>query len=334
MRQRWMRAAVRSAMAVPWFVRFAGRKRATGRDAGLDPQVAAALEFERIARLPALESLEPAAARRYAEAGMSPLDFDPIPMAEVIETTIASNGTTVPVRIFVPHEAGPHWLIYFHGGGGVIGSIAGSEPTTRYLAAHTRCTVASVGYRLGPEHKHPAGIEDCCAAWQALVPRATGKVAVGGDSQGGFLAAHVEHWARARGVRAPDVQWLIYPLVDLTLTSPSLDRLGDGYLLTRTMIQYFHDHYVAPDTDLEAGSPWFWTDLHGTAPAIVATAGFDPLVDEGDAWAERLRAAGTVVRHRRYPALIHGFLSLGGAVDAARDAFDELCRDLVEMLGE
>jgi acetyl esterase len=329
-----MRAAARGAMAVPWFVRLVGRKRTTGRDAGLDPQIAAALEFDRIARLPALESMEPPAARRYAELGMSPLDFDPVPMAEVIDTTISGPAGPVPVRIFVPHGAGPDWLIYFHGGGGVIGSIAGSEAATRYLASRTRCTVASVDYRLGPEHKHPAGIEDCCAAWQALVPRVIGKVAVGGDSQGGFLAAHVEHWAREHGVRAPDVQLLIYPLVDLTLTSPSLDRLGEGYLLTRTMIQYFHDHYVHPDTDLEAGSPWFWKDVRGTAPAIVATAGFDPLVDEGDAWAERLRAAGTPVRHRRYPTLIHGFLSLAGAVDAARAAVDELCRDLVEMLAE
>ena len=325
-----MRAAVRGAMAIPWFVRLAGRKRTMGRDAGLDPQVAAALEFDRIARLPALESMEPAAARRYAEVGMSPLDFDPLPMAEVIDTKVDH----VPVRIFVPHDAGPHWLIYFHDGGSVIGSIAGSEPATRYLAARTGCTVASVGYRLGPEHKHPAGIEDCCAAWKALVARAPGKVAVGGDSQGGFLAAHVEHWAREQGVRAPDVQLLIYPLVDLTLTSPSLDRLGEGYLLTRTMIQYFHDHYVSPDTDLEAGSPWFWKDLRGTGPAIIATAGFDPLVDEGDAWAERLRAAGTVVRHRRYPSLIHGFLSMAGAVDAVRAAVDELCADLVELLGQ
>ena len=329
-----MRAAVRGAMALPWFVKFAGRKRATGRDAGLDPQIAAALEFDRIARLPALESMEPPAARRYAEVGMSPLDFDPVPMAELIDTTIAGPAGAVPVRIFVPHDAGPHWLIYFHGGGGVIGSIAGSEPATRYLAERTKCTVASVAYRLGPEHKHPAGIEDCRAAWQALVPRSAGKVAVGGDSQGGFLAAHVERWAREQGVRAPDVQLLIYPLVDLTLTSPSLDRLGEGYLLTRTMIQYFHEHYVHPHTDLEAGSPWFWKDLRGTGPAIVATAGFDPLVDEGDAWADRLREAGTTVRHRRYASLIHGFLSLAGAVDAARAAVDELCRDLVEMLAE
>lgn len=323
-----MRAAVRGAMNVPWFVRAVGRGRSSGRDAGLDRQTAAALEFDRLARLPAMDKMEPVAARRYAETGLSLLDLDPAPMAEVIDT----NAGGVPVRIFVPPDAGPNWVMYCHGGGGVIGSIRSSEPVTRYIAQQTGCTVASVEYRLGPEHKHPAGIEDCCAAWRALVDRVPGKFAVAGDSQGGFLAAHVEHWARSEGIRSPDVQLLVYPLVDLTMTSPSLDRLATGYLLTRSMVQWFHDHYTSPSTDLEAGSPWFWSDLEGSAPAIVATAGFDPLVDEGDAWAARLREAGTTVRHRRYSSLIHGFLSMGGAVDAARAATDELCRDLVDLL--
>jgi acetyl esterase len=323
-----MRAAVRGAMAVPWFVRFAGRKRHAGNDAELDYQVAAALEFERIARLPALESMEVSAARRYAEEGMSPLDLDPAPMAEVVDTSIGA----IPVRIFVPHDAGPDWLVYFHGGGGVIGSIRSSEAVTRYIAQQTRCTVASVEYRLGPEHKHPAGIEDACAAYEGLLERIPGGVAVGGDSFGGFLAAHVDHWARMNGARTPDVQLLIYPLVDLTLTSPSIERLGDNYLLTKQLVHWFRSHYLHADDDMEAGSPWFWTDLDGSAPAIIATAGYDPLVDEGDAWADRLREAGTEVRHRRFDTMIHGFLSMAGAVDAARAATDQLCRDLVEML--
>ena len=328
-----MRAAVRSAMATPWFVRFAGRKRHSGNDAELDVQVAAALEFERIARLPALDSMEPPAARRYAEEGMSPLDLDPAPMAEVIDTTVG----TIPVRIFVPHDAGPNWIVYFHGGGGVIGSIKASEPATRYIARQTRCTVASVEYRLGPEDKHPAAIEDACAAYEGLLERVPGRVAIAGDSFGGFLVAHVDHWsrttrARTTGVRSPDVQLLIYPLVDLTLASPSIDRLGEGYLLTKKMIYWFRGNYLHAEDDQKAGSPWFWTDLEGSAPAIVATAGYDPLVDEGDAWADRLREAGTEVRHRRFDSLVHGFLSLAGAVDAARTATDELCRDLVEML--
>ncbi len=325
-----MRAAARGAMATGWFVRLVGRKRQKGGDSKLDPQVAAALEFERIAKLPALDSMEPAAARRYAEQGMSPLEVEPIAMAEVIDAPAGG----VPVRSYVPHDAGPHWIVYFHGGGGVIGSVNASDATTRYIAERTKCTVASVEYRLGPEHKHPAAIEDACAAYAALVARlpAGAKVAVAGDSFGGFLAAHVEHWAPAHGVRRPDVQCLIYPVVDLRLVSPSIERLGTGYLLTKSIVHWMIGHYMHDDDSREDASPWFWTDLQGSAPAIVATAGYDPLVDEGDGWAERLLAAGTPVRHRRSPSLVHGYLSLAGAVTAARRATDEVCSDLVQLL--
>ena len=327
-----MRSAVRAAMGTDWVVRFAARNRQQGSDAGLDRQVAAALEFQRVARLPALDSMEPVAARKFAEEGLSPLDLDPAPMAEVIDTTVA----TIPVRIFVPPDAGLDWIVYFHGGGGAIGSIKGSEPVTRYLAAQTRCTVASVGYRLGPEDKHPAAIYDACAAWRGLVARmpAGGHAAVAGDSFGGFLSAHVDHHALETGARRPDLQVLIYPLVDLTLTSPSIERFATGYLLTKSMMHWFRDHYLHPDDDQKAGSPWFWRDLGGSAPALVITAGFDPLVDEGDAWAARLRDAGVTVRHRRHAGLVHGFLSMAGAVRAARAATDLICTDLVEMLRE
>src|SRR5258706_14474121 len=141
-----MRGAVRGALASKLVVRGLGRKRSNGADRELDRQVAAVLELQRLSRLPALDSMEPAKARKFAEAGLSPLDLDAAAMAEIIDTSVG----TVPVRIFVPHDAGPTWFRYFHGGGGVIGSIVGSEPGTRYLAAHTRGTVASVGYRLGP----------------------------------------------------------------------------------------------------------------------------------------------------------------------------------------
>lgn len=329
MQQRVLTAAVRRAMKTAWFVRVAARKR---QDPGLDRQVAAALEFQRIARLPAIESMTPQAARAYAANSLSLLDLDPAPMAEVIDTTAAG----LPVRIFVPDDARGDWLVYFHGGGGVIGSIAASEPVTRYLAARTKCTVASVEYRLGPEHKHPAAIDDAIAAFAALAARvpAGKKLAVGGDSFGGFLSAHVEHHARTRGgMRRPDVQVLIYPLVDMTLSSPSIERLGTGNLLTSGMIYWFRGHYLNAGDDMKACSPWFWTDLAGASAAIIATAGFDPLVEEGDAWAARLRAAGATVRHHQNPSLIHGFISLAGAVDAARAATDRICDDLIALLG-
>ncbi|MBS1121854.1 MAG: Alpha/beta hydrolase fold-3 domain protein [Deltaproteobacteria bacterium] len=328
-RNRLLRGVTRVALSQP-VVGLLGRKRREGVDAALDPQIAAVLEVQRLLRLPTLESMEPARARRFAEHGMAPLDVPTRTMAEVIDTTVGGPDGEIPVRIFVPADAGPHWIVYFHGGGGVIGSIRSSEPVTRLLAHQTGCTVASVEYRLGPEHHHPAAIEDACAAWDALMSRVPpdGRVAVAGDSFGGFLSAHVVRHAR----RKPDLQVLIYPMVDLTHSLPSIDRHAHGYLLTRSMVQWFRSHYTRPGDDREAASPRFWS-LHGSAPAIVATAGYDPLVDEGDDHADRLQRAGVPVRHRRYPSLIHGFLSLAGGVRAARTATDELCADIRELLG-
>lgn len=320
-----MRGLSRIALAPP-VVGALGRKRRQGVDGELDSQVAAVLELQRLLKLPALDSMEPAKARRFAENGLSPLDVGFEPMAEVIDTTVAGR---IPVRIYVPHGASDHWIVYFHGGGGVIGSIRASEPITRLLAAQTRCTVASVEYRLGPEDKHPAAIEDCVAAFDALRTRVPGKAAVAGDSFGGYLSAHVDRAAKRR----PDLQVLIYPMVDQTMTSASIDRHAEGYLLTRSMIRWFRANYLHAADDRRAASPRYWQDHEGAAPAIVVTAGYDPLVDEGDAYAEALRATGVPVLHRRYPALIHGFLSLGGGVRAARAAIDELCNDIAAKLG-
>lgn len=327
-----MRIGARAALAEP-LVGLVARGRRAGTDAELDPQIAAVLELNRLMRLPALDSMDPAAARRFAEDGLSPLDVEIAPMAKLVDTTIPGRSGRVPVRIYVPHDAGPSWIVYLHGGGGVIGSIRSSEPVTRLLAAQTKCTVASIGYRLGPEDRHPSAIEDVCAAWDAIVARVPrgGKIAVAGDSFGGFLSIHVDRHARS-GARRPDLQVLIYPITDLTLTSPSLDRLADGYLLTKSMVHWFREHYLHPEDDRHAPSPAYWPELTGASPAIVVTAGYDPLVDEGDAYAARLAAAGVQVRHRPYRSLIHGFLSMAGVVRAARIAVDEICEDIVEVL--
>jgi acetyl esterase len=326
-KDRLLRGVARIAVNGPIGRRLA-RGRQQGDDEGLDPQVAAVLALQRLLRLPALDSMDPPAARKFAEAGLSPLDVETVTMAEVIDTTVVGNQ--IPVRIFVPRDAGPHWIVYFHGGGGVIGSIRSSEPVTRLLAAQTGCTVASVEYRLGPENRHPCAIEDACAAFDAMRMRvpASGRIAVAGDSFGGFVAAHVDRTVSPR----PDLQILIYPIVDMTMTSPSIDRHADGYLLTRSMMQWFRNNYLHPDDDRRAVSPRYWGDVRGSAPAIVVTAGFDPLVDEGDLYADLLTRAGVAVRHRRHPSLIHGFLSLGGAVHAARAATDQLCADIRELL--
>lgn len=333
MRDLLFRGAARAALASP-LVHVLARSRQRGTDRGLDRQIAALLAGQRLLRLPPLDSMDPPRARAFAEEALSPVEIAPVAMAEITDTTVAGPGGPIPVRIFAPHDASPHWIVYLHGGGGVIGSIRSAEPATRWIAAQTRCVVASVEYRLGPEHRHPAAIEDACAVWDALSLRVPGgRIAVAGDSFGGYLAAQVDHHTITVGGRRPDLQVLIYPGVDWTQSSPSIDRLADGYLLTRPMLQWFRTHYLGPGADLRAVSPMFWPDHRGAARAIVVTAGFDPLVDEGDRYAELLAQAGTEVRHRRYPSLVHGFLSLAGGVAAARAAVDELCGDIRERLG-
>jgi acetyl esterase len=328
------RTAIRAAMKSDWLVRLASRGRCQGPDEVLCPQIATALEYQRLARLPPLESMDPVRAREFAQSNIDAAELDPEPMAEVIDTTVTHDR--IPVRIFVPHGAGKNWLVWCHGGGGVIGSIDGAERHTRYLAAKTKCTVASIGYRLGPEDRHPAAIDDACAAWEALTARmpAGGRAAVGGDSFGGFLAAHIDRHARAHRMRAPDLQVLIYPVLDFTLTSPSIDRYAEGYLLTKAMMHYFRDHYLNSADERETASPWFWPDLGGSAPALVVTAGFDPLVDEGNEWAGRLAEADVSVQHYCHDSLVHGFLSLAGISRAARSATDQICAEIVDMLAK
>ncbi len=327
-------------MGNDWLVRTLARGRSAGLDTELDRQVAAALEYQRLRGLTSMTSLDPVAARAFAESQMAVAEVDLEPMAHILDITVRTTGEAagrIPVRIFEPRDAGPNWIVWFHGGGGVIGSIEAAEPVTRYLAAHTGCTVASVGYRLAPEDPHPAGIEDAYAAWEALVERvpAGGKVAVGGDSFGGFLSINVDRFARQSSLRQPDLQILFYPLLDLTLSAASIDRYADGYLLTRELLQWFKHHYIGT-RDRREPSPAFWDDaaLAGAAPAIVGTAGYAPIVDDGNAWAERLQAAGTPTIHHCHASLVHGFLSLAGVVRAARAALDEVCEEIVVSLAQ
>jgi acetyl esterase/lipase len=273
--------------------------------------------------------MDAASARAFADDGLAALDLPAVEMASVVDLP-----SSPPIRVYEPHGATGDCIVYFHGGGGALGSVAVAEPFARYLAHHTRCAVASVEYRLAPEHKHPAAIIDACAAWDAIAARvpAGARLAVAGDSFGAFLATYVERHGRRAGHRRADLQVLVYPLLDLTLTSASVEALASGYLLTKPMMCWFRDQYANPEDDPAAASPWFWTELAGAAPAVIATAGFDPLVDDGRGWAARLAAAGTAVHHRHHASLIHGFVSLAGVVRAARAATDQLCADVASRM--
>jgi acetyl esterase len=311
----------------------------------LDPQLAAILRIaNRVG--PRLETMEVGRARRVSHAGFAPFDADLVPMARIFEEVATGPAGPLPVRVYVPRSANGGLVVYFHGGGGVIGSIDGHDRFCRLYAEESGCAVASAYYRLAPEHPHPAAIDDAIAVWPWIFTRAhrwgvdPARVAVAGDSFGGYLAAWVDLAARDRAhdgrlrsgvMPRPRAQILIYPLTDWTMALPSADRYAEGYLLTKVLMQWFRGHYV-PEAAWRSSSPLHVADLGTGAPALVVAAGFDPLRDEGVAYADRLRATGTPVDYRVHTSLIHGFISMTGACDAARDAVVDLARATAAML--
>jgi acetyl esterase len=242
--------------------------------------------------------------------------------AEEVASAVDAEIAGVPVRVYRPRDAEPDVqlpvLAWFHGGGFVIGDCDTADSTARKLANRSGCVVVSVDYRLAPENKFPAAPDDCWAVTSALAAGEAAshggdpeRIAVGGDSAGGNLAAVTAVRARDEGL-ALRHQLLVYPVTDLRLSFPSLDENGEGYFLTKAAMQWFHDNYLAPgEAENPVASPLLTTDLSGVAPAHVLTAGFDPLRDEGDAYAAALAAAGVEVVHDRYPSMVHGFFAMG-----------------------
>ena len=229
-------------------------------------------------------------------------------------------------------------LVFFHGGGWVIGDLDSHDGICRHLANAARCAVASVHYRLAPEDKFPAAVEDCFAAtrWLAETGAALGidgaRLAVGGDSAGGNLAAVVSILARDCGTPTLLSQFLLYPAVDFVMTRASHQRFAEGYLLTMATMRWFSEHYLRgqEDTTDWRASPLRAADLSGVAPAFVLTAGHDPLCDEGTAYARRLEEWGVAVQHRHIEDQIHGFLMMGKIVQAAGSTLDDIAVALRE----
>ena len=268
----------------------------------LDPIAAGLLEQMAEAGMPPLNEMSPADARQAAE-GFRALAGEPEDVADVTDSTIPGPGGDIPVRIYTPAGAGSEplpCLIYYHGGGWVLGDIEGLDTACRALANRAGCKVVSVEYRLAPEHKFPAPLDDSYAAleWVAANAASIGvdpdRLAVGGDSAGGNLAAAVTLRARDQGGPGIRSQLLVYPVTNHDFGTPSYAENGDGYLLTRDMMTWFWDHYVttADDGKDPLASPLQATDLSGLPRALVLTAEFDPLRDEGEAYAARLRDAG------------------------------------------
>lgn len=295
------------------------------------------LELVQLSGRPPYETLTPPEARALFLAGREVVTPDPEPVAEVRELSPQRrDGGVVPMRLYrgVTADTGKILpvLVYFHGGGWVIGDLETHDSLCRHLANAARCVVVSVDYRLAPEHKFPAAVEDCffATSWVAEQAQALGvdcdRVAVAGDSAGGNLAAVVSLLARDREAPRLCFQALLYPAVDCGMTHPSHERFAEGYLLTRPTMLWFYGHYLRGPADVEdwRASPLRAADLSGVAPALVLTAGNDVLCDEGEAYADRLQQQGALMQLRHFPDQIHGFLTMGKIVRAAEPALEEV----------
>ena len=301
------------------------------------PQVVAVLE--RVARspLPLYHTLPPFVARRIYRDTRAVLAPAAPEVSESKLVLAPSPATAVMMRAYRPKgvardEVLPA-LVYFHGGGFVIGDPDTHDTLCRQLANGARCAVFSVDYRKAPEERFPAAAEDCVASTRFVSANAKDllvdprRIAVGGDSAGGNLAAVVSLVAREEGGPKICFQLLIYPATDLRVVHPSHQRNGEGYLLTKHTIKYFMDHYRPDGNDWRA-SPLLAKSLANLPPAYLLTAGFDPLVDEGKEYAERLAKEGNEVAYREYPDMVHGFITFGGVVDTANEGVAECCAKL------
>jgi acetyl esterase len=266
----------------------------------------------------------------------------------LIDTRCEGPHGAIPLRIYRPLGAGASparastlpALVYYHGGGWTIGDLDTHDVLCRELCNGASAVVVAVDYRMGPEHRFPAAVDDCIAATAWVHRQASelgidpARLAVGGDSAGGNLAAVVAIAARDGGTVPIAYQLLIYPATDMRRGHPSHTENGNGYLLTTETIGYYHDHYIAdPAHDLDwRASPLLHPDLSRLPPALVLTAGFDPLRDEGFEYANRLVAAGNRATYVCFERQIHGFITMGKVIDEANAAVTLCAGELARLL--
>ena len=295
----------------------------------LDPQVRAYLDLMATAGGPPAESLPPAEARALMEARPRKPGPD---VATVEDRLITGPDADVPVRIYTPEGNGPFpVLVWLHGGGWVLGSIETNDATCRALTNEARCITVSVGYRLAPETKFPGGLDDSYAAatWAAENAASFGgdpsRVAIGGASAGGNLAAAVTLLARERGGPNLVHQLLVYPVTDLAQDTASYRENAEGYGLTRSTMAWYRALYLSNETERvnPLVAPLRAADLSGLPPALVITAEYDPLRDEGEAYARRLTEAGVPTQCTRYGGMIHLFFNPSLGFDKSFEAIAE-----------
>ncbi len=296
----------------------------------LDAQAKGLLDALTAQGMKSFEQMTVPESRETAQAFIG-LQGDAEAVGEISDETIAVAGGKIPVRIYRPTGAGPHpVMMYFHGGGFVFGDLGIVDKVCRTWCNAAQAAIVSVGYRKAPEHTYPTAAEDCYAAtsWTVENAKRLGldgqRIAVCGDSAGGNLATVVAMMARDR--KGPKIvyQMLVYPVTDVGGDYPSRTENGEGYMLTSAAMKWFIGHYLPNPGDAEnAYASPIRGNLKGLPPATVVTAGFDPLRDEGDAYAKALSSAGVAVEHLRNPSMIHGFMWVMGVIGHARGVYDQ-----------
>ncbi|MCC7368427.1 MAG: alpha/beta hydrolase [Chloroflexi bacterium] len=306
----------------------------------LDPQARAYLDAGAVLGLKAPRDSTPEEARAGALKRRHHFGIPPIPVAKVEDRAVPGPAGEIPIQIYTPEAAGPlPVLVYYHGGGWVSGCIETHENACRALANLTPCVVVSVEYRRAPETKFPGPLEDCYAATSWVSEHASeigadaARLAVGGDSAGGNLAAAVALLARERGGPTVAYQLLIYPVTDCNFETVSYREAAEGYGLTQDSMRYFWEMYTPDEAD--AANPLasvLRADLSGLPPAHLLTAEYDPLRDEGDAYAAKLKAAGVEVDHVTYPGQIHGFFNVGTMMKTGEVAVERAAKAMAKAL--
>ena len=294
----------------------------------LDPQAANVIDLIVKSGRPPYHQLTPKDARQMFRE-TRPASTPPAPQIGAVRDVLTEGAQAIPLRVYRPPGVSDSRrlpvLVYFHGGGWVIGDLETHDVLCRQLTAEAGVSVIAVDYRLAPEHKFPAAADDAWAATRWIAAHAAelgvdaDRLAVGGDSAGGNLAAVVALLAREAGGPRIALQILLYPVTDLVSESQSYADLADGYMLTRDSMRWFRAQYLARDQDAADWrvSPLRAPSLAGLPPALVVTAGYDPLRDEGEAYARRLREAGVSVDAVSFGGMIHGFVPMGRLIDTA-----------------
>ena len=306
----------------------------------LDPQAQMVLEQTAALGVPPPHTVSPVQARINGK--LRPRAPGP-EVAKVEDRSIPGPDGDLPVRIYTPEGTGPFpVLVWFHGGGWVVGDLDSADGTARHLAVGAGCVVVSVDYRLAPETKFPGPAEDCYAAAQWAANNAAGiggnpaRIAVGGDSAGGNLATVVSLMARDRSGPNLVHQLLVYPVTERDFSTGSYQSNANGYSLTQDSMKWYWGHYLASDADATNpyAAPMHATDLTGLPPALVITAEYDPLCDEGEAYAGRLREAGVSTQYTRYDGMMHGFFGQSAVLDKGKQAISEATEALKKVFAQ